>query len=196
MCATSPTSSQAPREDQARVWRYARAGQGWTETPAVSLAIAKRKGANAVVVSQAVLERVDGAEGLAAPGQPGCRGHPRLRRDGQRQGQRAAVPPRPGHGLDRRADRLRHRLARGLRHRRRHPDHHPADPLRLQPDGLHHQPGQPVRPDLLDRHPGRRRHRHDREHRAALGDERRPQPRRRRRSKRWPRSAIRPSSPP
>ena len=50
---------QAPREDQARVWRYARAGQGWSDAPAVSLAIAKRKGANAVVVSRRVLKRVE-----------------------------------------------------------------------------------------------------------------------------------------
>ena len=45
----------APREDQARVWRQVRAGDAWTGGPAVSLAIAKRKGANAVVVSHAVL---------------------------------------------------------------------------------------------------------------------------------------------
>jgi multidrug efflux pump subunit AcrB len=58
---------QAPREDQARVWRYARAGQGWNETPAVSLAIAKRKGANAVVVADAVLKRVKSLEGPLLP---------------------------------------------------------------------------------------------------------------------------------
>jgi multidrug efflux pump subunit AcrB len=61
------TVIEAPREDQARVWRYARAGQGWTEAPAVSLAIAKRKGANAVVVSQAVLARVASLEGSLLP---------------------------------------------------------------------------------------------------------------------------------
>ena len=55
----------------------------------------------------------------------------------------------------------------------RHPDHHPADALRLVADGLHHQPGQPVRADLLDRHPGRRRHRRDREHRPPLACARR-----------------------
>ena len=58
---------EAPREDQARVWRYARAGQDWSETPAVSLAIAKRKGANAVVVSQAVLARVEALKGSLLP---------------------------------------------------------------------------------------------------------------------------------
>ena len=58
---------EAPREDQARAWRYARVGQGWSETPAVSLAIAKRKGANAVVVSQAVLSRVEALKGSLLP---------------------------------------------------------------------------------------------------------------------------------
>ena len=58
---------EAPRQDQARAWRYARAGQGWSEAPAVSLAIAKRKGANAVVVSQAVLARVEALKGTLLP---------------------------------------------------------------------------------------------------------------------------------
>jgi len=57
----------APREDQARAWRYARAARGWTETPAVSLAIAKRQGANAVVVSHAVLARVEALKGTLLP---------------------------------------------------------------------------------------------------------------------------------
>ena len=59
---------EGPREDQARAWRYARAGQAWTEAPAVSLAIAKRKGANAVVVSSAVLARVEALKGSLLPG--------------------------------------------------------------------------------------------------------------------------------
>ncbi|HWA63939.1 MAG TPA: efflux RND transporter permease subunit, partial [Caulobacteraceae bacterium] len=58
---------QAPREDQARVWRDARVGNRWTEAPAVSLAIAKRKGANAVVVSKAVLDRVETLKGSLIP---------------------------------------------------------------------------------------------------------------------------------
>ncbi|WP_332771953.1 efflux RND transporter permease subunit [Phenylobacterium sp.] len=58
---------QAPREDQARVWRYARSGQDWSQAPAVSLAIAKRKGANAVVVSERILERVEGLKGSLIP---------------------------------------------------------------------------------------------------------------------------------
>jgi multidrug efflux pump subunit AcrB len=58
---------EAPREDQARAWRYARAGPGWSEAPAVSLAVAKRKGANAVVVSHAVLARVEALKGSLLP---------------------------------------------------------------------------------------------------------------------------------
>ncbi|MDO8321358.1 efflux RND transporter permease subunit [Phenylobacterium sp.] len=58
---------EAPREDQARAWRYARDGGSWSEAPAVSLAIAKRKGSNAVVVSQAVLARVDALKGSLLP---------------------------------------------------------------------------------------------------------------------------------
>ncbi len=58
---------EGPREDQARAWRYARVGQGWSEAPAVSLAVAKRKGANAVVVSHAVLARVEALKGSLLP---------------------------------------------------------------------------------------------------------------------------------
>ena len=88
---------QAPREDQARAWRYARTAQGWTNAPAVSLAIAKRKGANAVVVSQAVLKRVEALKGSLLPSEPDRLGHPRLRRDRQRQGQRTPAAPGAGH---------------------------------------------------------------------------------------------------
>jgi len=58
---------EAPREDQARAWRYAKTDKGWSEAPAVSLAIAKRKGANAVVVSHAVLARVEALKGSLLP---------------------------------------------------------------------------------------------------------------------------------
>ncbi|MFN9034353.1 MAG: efflux RND transporter permease subunit [Alphaproteobacteria bacterium] len=50
---------QAPREDQARVWRMTSVDGAWREAPAVSLAVAKRKGANAVVVSHAIHDRVE-----------------------------------------------------------------------------------------------------------------------------------------
>ncbi|CCW18544.1 Cobalt-zinc-cadmium resistance protein CzcA [Sphingobium indicum BiD32] len=59
--------TQGPREDQARAWRWARADGGWSSTPAVSIAIAKRSGANAVVVSEAVLTRLESLKGGLIP---------------------------------------------------------------------------------------------------------------------------------
>ncbi|HMO44206.1 MAG TPA: efflux RND transporter permease subunit, partial [Phenylobacterium sp.] len=54
-------------QDQSRVWSYARQGDGWTPAPAVSLAIAKRQGANAVVVSEHIMARVEGLKGDLIP---------------------------------------------------------------------------------------------------------------------------------
>ena len=60
--------TQAPREDQARVRRFAKEADGaWTDVPAVSIAIAKRSGANAVVVANEVLERVERLKGQLLP---------------------------------------------------------------------------------------------------------------------------------
>lgn len=58
-----------PREDQARVWRFTREGAAGESrmAPAVSLAIAKRDGANAVVVSQAIERRLHQLEGRLIP---------------------------------------------------------------------------------------------------------------------------------
>ena len=62
------TVEQASTEDQARSWRWAKDGRGsWAMTPAVSLAIAKRAGANAVTVSEAIVQRVEGLEGKLIP---------------------------------------------------------------------------------------------------------------------------------
>lgn len=59
---------QAPTQDQARAWRWAKdeAG-GWSMAPAVSLAIAKRAGANAVTVSEGVVDRVELLKGKLIP---------------------------------------------------------------------------------------------------------------------------------
>lgn len=64
--------TQGPREDQARAWRWAKAGDAaekgkWVSAPAVSIAFAKRAGANAVVVSDAILERVESLKGKLIP---------------------------------------------------------------------------------------------------------------------------------
>jgi multidrug efflux pump subunit AcrB len=59
--------SQGPREDQSRVWRWAKRDGEWASAPAVSLAIAKRSGANAVIVSEAVLDRLESLQGKLIP---------------------------------------------------------------------------------------------------------------------------------
>ena len=59
---------QAPTQDQARAWRWAKDARGtWHMAPAVSLAIAKRAGANAVTVSEQVVDRVELLKGSLIP---------------------------------------------------------------------------------------------------------------------------------
>jgi len=58
---------QAPRQDQTQAWHTARIGTGWDTAPSVNLAIAKRKGANAVIVSRAVMARVEALKGGLIP---------------------------------------------------------------------------------------------------------------------------------
>jgi multidrug efflux pump subunit AcrB len=59
--------SLGAREDQARAWRFSHDDNTVRMAPAVSLAIAKRDGANAVVVSQAVEHRLHELEGKLIP---------------------------------------------------------------------------------------------------------------------------------
>ncbi len=59
--------TQEPREDQARAWRWARDGNAWHSAPAVSIAVAKRPGTNAVVVADALLARVETLKGRLIP---------------------------------------------------------------------------------------------------------------------------------
>jgi multidrug efflux pump subunit AcrB len=57
-----------PSPLEQRVWTDARRGDGqWTRTPAVSLALAKRAGANAVVVAQQLLARLESLQGRLVP---------------------------------------------------------------------------------------------------------------------------------
>ncbi|MBX3480578.1 MAG: efflux RND transporter permease subunit [Caulobacter sp.] len=59
---------RGPAQDQSQVWRWSRNGQqGWSQAPAVSLAIAKRPGANAVKVSEAIHQRIEGLKGRLIP---------------------------------------------------------------------------------------------------------------------------------
>ncbi|WP_067734036.1 efflux RND transporter permease subunit [Novosphingobium naphthalenivorans] len=62
------TVEQTPTQDQARAWRWAKDADGkWSMAPAVSLAIAKRAGANAVTVSEQIVDRVHLLEGKLIP---------------------------------------------------------------------------------------------------------------------------------
>ncbi|WGM37662.1 efflux RND transporter permease subunit [Caulobacter sp. NIBR1757] len=58
---------RGPAQQQSQVWRWSRAEAGWRQAPAVSLAIAKRPGANAVKVSEAIHARIAGLEGRLIP---------------------------------------------------------------------------------------------------------------------------------
>ncbi len=59
---------QAPTQDQARAWRWAKDENGkWATAPAVSIAVAKRAGANAVTVSEQVVARVERLKGGLIP---------------------------------------------------------------------------------------------------------------------------------
>ena len=61
------TVTEGPAQDQAYAWRWWKEGGHWATGPAVSIAIAKRAGANAVVVSSQVLARVRSLEGSLIP---------------------------------------------------------------------------------------------------------------------------------
>lgn len=57
-----------PSTVEHRVWTDSRGPAGqWTRTPAVSLALAKRAGANAVVVSESIAERLEGLKSRLIP---------------------------------------------------------------------------------------------------------------------------------
>lgn len=59
--------SQQPQEVQTRVERWAKQNGSWTAAPAVTIAVAKRTGSNAVTVSGAVLKKVESLRGSLIP---------------------------------------------------------------------------------------------------------------------------------
>jgi multidrug efflux pump subunit AcrB len=61
------TIRDGPADTGARAWRLTREDGAWALAPSVSLAIAKRPGANAVTVSEAVLHRLETLEGSLVP---------------------------------------------------------------------------------------------------------------------------------
>jgi multidrug efflux pump subunit AcrB len=56
-----------PSPAEHHVWSFNRGARGWTMAPAVSIAFAKRAGANAVVVSEQLAERAHALEGALIP---------------------------------------------------------------------------------------------------------------------------------
>ena len=56
-----------PSTAESRVWNLTPSAQGWERVPAVSLALAKRAGANAVVVARDILARVEMLKGRVVP---------------------------------------------------------------------------------------------------------------------------------
>ena len=161
-------------EVEHRAWTMSAGASGQLERrPAVSLAIAKRKGANAVTVAADVMRRLETIKGRDRSRGPRNRRHAQLWRNREREGQRASVPSGPRHGVDRDPHHGDDRLARGRGRSDHYSHHHPSDAVCLLDDGLHDQSRQPVRPHLLHRHSRRRRDRRRREHRSALVDARR-----------------------
>ncbi|HVC61060.1 MAG TPA: efflux RND transporter permease subunit [Acetobacteraceae bacterium] len=61
------TVAIGPGPAESRVWNLTRDKQGWDRVPAVSLALAKRGGANAVVVARDILQRVHALQGRLIP---------------------------------------------------------------------------------------------------------------------------------
>ena len=79
-------------EPEHRAWTMTRLANGELERrPAVTLAVAKRKGANAVIVADDVLQRLEIVQGPHRPGGHRDHRHAQLRRDRDREGERAPV---------------------------------------------------------------------------------------------------------
>ena len=56
-----------PGSAEHHVWSVVRNGQGWSTVPAVTIGFAKRAGANAVVVSEALVKRAEALNGTLVP---------------------------------------------------------------------------------------------------------------------------------
>jgi hypothetical protein len=110
-----------------------------------------------------------GTQGRAHPEQRRGQRHAQLRRDRRREGLGADLQAvhRDLLRLPAGADRVPRAEARHRRHAG-HPGGPADDHLHGLGHQLHHRPRQPVRADLLHRHPGGRRHRRGREHLSAL----------------------------
>ena len=140
--------------------------------PAVTIAVAKRKGTNAIDVARRVAAEARHAEGNARAVRRAPHHHPRLRRDRRRQEQRTAVAHAARRALGVGADLAGARPARGGRRADRDSGHARADAVHVLSLRLHAEPHHALRADLLHRHPGGRRDRRGGEHRAARASDR------------------------
>ena len=150
--------------------RYVWHGVGGAEPaeyPAVTIQISKKPGENAIDVANGVLRRVDELRNTVIPAGGGGGPEPQLRHHGQRQGPGADPQAAVRHRL-RGGPGLPHAgAARGGHGRGRRGADAGGHLVRVLGLGLHAQPGVAVRPDLLHRHPGGRRHRRGGEHPPA-----------------------------
>ena len=139
--------------------------------PAVTIAVAKRKGTNAIDVAHHVTQKLDTLKGTLVPSDV----HLTITRDYgetvRREEQRTAVAHAAGGALGVGAHLARARPARGGGGADRDSGHAGADAVHVLPLRLHAQPHHALRPDLLHRHPRRRCDRGGGEHRAACAAE-------------------------
>ncbi len=126
------------------------------EYPAVTITLAKRKGTNATVISEAAEKKIAELRGYLLPSDLNCHGHAQLRRDRQGQVRRAAEASVPGYAVGHAADCLGAGLARIGCGADRHSRYPGADPVHLLHLRLHAEPGHALRAHLLHRHPGGR----------------------------------------
>ena len=164
---------------------------------AVSVDVAKRRGANATVLAEQVQAKLAALAGRPHPGERAGRADPELGRDRARAIGRADPSPAHRHALGGGPGGAGDGLALGAGGGDRRPGDPVAHPAHQPAARSHPEPHHAVRADLLHRHPGGRRHRG--------GGERPPPPVRcrggRRASRgrcwpRWTRWATPPSSPP
>ena len=124
-------------EPQSRVWTMTQGGgQGSTSGRRVSVAFAKRKGANAVIVTNELLQRLEIVKGRIVP--EGLSRSTVTRNFGETATEKAdelLFHLSARHGVDRAADHVHDRLARRRGRARHHPDDDPADAVRLVAEG-------------------------------------------------------------
>ena len=165
-CGTSPPFADGDDEPSAYVTFHSRTEGAH---PAVTIAVSKRKGTNAIDITHRVEQKLDSrARARSCRRRCTLTRHAQLRRDRAREVERAALAHAARRALGLGADLARARLAArpsSCSSRSRHARPHA---VRLLPLRLHAEPHHALRAHLLDRHPGGRRDRRRGEHRAAL----------------------------